>query len=153
MTINGTRGMKEAGFWQVVRRHLSPFGVLRRVENKLDLGTPDVAYCLRLPGAHDARSGWLELKRLHAWGRKNLVVPHLTIDQVINLEQWVLAGGRAHLLMAVADDVVLCNGAGGLDARYVYQRALCRADAASSGALLGSLREFPTRQLLEALAG
>src|SRR5512146_2579046 len=73
----------ETNAWGTVRRALSPYGFLQRVETGTGLGVPDVCYCLR------AVTGWLELKTDLA---------KLTLEQVLWHEGWARAGGRVFML-------------------------------------------------------
>lgn len=81
---------------------MRPFGRSRRVENLIDLGTPDVAYTLRRLPVLPAVSGWLELKYISALPKRSntpVRVGHLTLDQVNWIESEHAAGGRAWLLL------------------------------------------------------
>ena len=51
--------MTERALWRTVRTALAPYGSLVRIENKVELGTPDVLYCLR------GVTGLLELKQIN----------------------------------------------------------------------------------------
>jgi hypothetical protein len=89
---------KESQLWTVVRRTLLPYGILKRIENILEDGTPDVAYTLR------GVDGWLELKDLDAWpAREGTVVrlDHYTAAQRLWHRQWRGVGGRCHVLARV----------------------------------------------------
>lgn len=72
----------ESNAWAAVRRALAPYGRLVRVENRVEAGTPDVAYCLL------GVSGWLELKSGAG----------LEAEQLLWAEEWSRAGGLWHLL-------------------------------------------------------
>ena len=102
----------ENNLWRVVRAKLSPFGELARVENRLAAGTPDVCLVVRARASEPARTAWLELKALPAWpkrARSPVVAPHLTLEQVLWLERWDAAGGRAGLLAQVAQTYLLLD--------------------------------------------
>lgn len=75
--------------WHVTREHLSPFGRLVRIENRLEIGFPDVYFCLR------GQSGWIELKLLPLSGR---VPDHFTREQLLWGRAEYEAGGRWYLL-------------------------------------------------------
>lgn len=64
--------------------HAPPALVYKRIENRVDLGTPDVAYCLL------GVSGWVEEKLFPTSGR---CPGHLTQEQVMWGEEWSRAGG------------------------------------------------------------
>lgn len=78
---------------------LSPYGRLVRVENPAAPGTPDVYYSF--PGG---RRGWIELKHLDDWPMRHdtpIRIPHLTLDQVMWMEEETRMGGRAFLLLQI----------------------------------------------------
>ena len=117
--------MSEANLWSDVRQFLSPFGFFHRVENKVDLGTPDVAYAI--PGA----SGWLELKHVDHWpfdARSKIIIRGFTKDQVLWLEGWKNAGGRANLLLRVGDRFGTHVLMTPVVARAVYERRYDRKE-------------------------
>lgn len=97
--------MTESRLWSTLYSRLCVFGKLKRIENKIDLGTPDVAYCLRRPPRLSV-SGWLELKEAGWPARPTqtpLNVPHLTIDQVLWQEDWGQLPG-SHVFTLVRAD-------------------------------------------------
>lgn len=100
----------ETDFWnRTVRPALSSFGVLHRIENLIELGTPDVTYCLRRDKNSRAISGWIETKFSHGWpARQNTVFKfkHFTMEQAEWLEEWGRFG-KACLLVQVGDDFLL----------------------------------------------
>lgn len=107
--------MNESAFWRkVVRPALLPFGVLHRIENVTETGTPDVVYSLRRtridgPG----RSGWIELKYVPAWPARQgslFRFRKFTIDQADWLVEWRKVGGRACVLTRVGNDCFLMDG-------------------------------------------
>lgn len=105
--------MTESLFWSsTVRPKLGMFGILRRMENRVGEGTPDVCYCIRRhkTGQVPAASGWMELKHLYEWpkGDKTLVRwNHFTLEQVNWIEEWHEGGGRACVLAQVERDYML----------------------------------------------
>jgi hypothetical protein len=136
----------EAALWTTLRRGLSPYGVLARVENALGSGTPDVAYCL------NGHAGWLELKRLVAWPVRPgtpLRVPHLTAEQVLWLEAWVKARGAAWCLLQVGGTYMLLDPA---MTRGVYERRLTQSDLRGGAAVVGG-PHLPVDELLRCLTG
>lgn len=144
--------MSEANFWQLVRGHLQPFGVMKRVENRLDLGTPDTAYCLRMRRCPPV-SGWVELKYLDRWpvdAGTPVTIDHLTLDQVMWMEAWAKGGGRAWLVAQVGTDVVMC---GPPVARLLHGKELNTALLRGMSALCKPLSPFPVRAMLEVLTG
>ena len=101
----------EQALWKMTRGKLSPFGVLKRVENSLDSGTPDFSYCLRFPiYSRIHHSGWMELKHADAWPTRTstpLDLPHLTREQIAWCKSWSQAGGSVFLLLQVANEYML----------------------------------------------
>ncbi len=87
----------EAGLWKLIRKS-KPEGHWVRVENRVELGTPDVNYCLS-----EQYEGWLELKVISKWPVRGgpLRVSHFTMDQRWWLKRRVWAGGSAGLLLRV----------------------------------------------------
>ena len=73
-----------------------------RIENKIELGTPDVNYL----------NGWIELKYKSRWPVKGgiLAVPHFTALQRRWLCRRQTAGGRAFLLLKVNKEWILFDG-------------------------------------------
>jgi len=96
--------LTESQYWHDhVRPKLSGFGKLVRIENAAQLGTPDVAYCLRFGLTEPAAAGWIELKHLDSAPKRGgtIKIDHLTIEQVQFMEGWTAAGGRAWLLIRI----------------------------------------------------
>lgn len=99
--------MNEAQFWSdEVRKNLlkfDPQADLTRIENAVQLGTPDVNGCLR------RTDFWLELKNLQRYPTKitkdnpNLIVriPHYTQSQRLWHRRRGRAGGRTGVLLRV----------------------------------------------------
>lgn len=137
----------ESDFWGVVRRHLSPYGRLQRIESHLTAtGIPDVAYCLM------GNAGWLELKHLNAWPKRSsttLNVPHLKLEQVLFLEDWTRhpARGHAYGLFQVAQDYLLLTPT---TVRRVFERRATE-DELLREALVHGAGTFPTIALARVL--
>ncbi len=138
----------ESDFWSVVRRQLSPYGRLQRIESHLTAqGIPDVAYCLL------GSAGWLELKHLEAWPKRattTIYIKHLKLEQVLFLEDWVRhpSRGQAYALLQVAKDFLL------LDpplVRRVFDRAATREELVQ-GAVVYGTGTFPTVAVAKALS-
>lgn len=105
--------MTEAAFWRsTVKPYLSPFGVMHRVENTVESGTPDVTYTLRHPDDRRATSGWIELKHTSIPVRNKTQVrfKRFTVEQAEWLREWSAAGGRAWLLVAIGPAFALVEG-------------------------------------------
>lgn len=105
--------MSEVEFWRkIVRPKLIPFGVLHRIENVVELGTPDVTYTLRRDTSSPAFSGWIELKHVVHWpARAGTLVrfKRFTVDQAAWLDEWGRIGGKACLLIQIENDYALLS--------------------------------------------
>jgi hypothetical protein len=93
----------EAQFWsgwvRAAMEGLDPV----RVENPALPGTPDVNYV----------EGWVELKSIHKWPVRSetpVRCEHFTPEQRVWLVRRCRAGGRAHLLVRVGQDILLFDG-------------------------------------------
>jgi hypothetical protein len=144
--------MSEANLRRTFREYMSPFGVLHRVENKLGGGTPDAAFCLTHPAMRVARSGWVEFKHVEDWPKRATTpfrIKSLTREQADFLYGWVDAGGRAFLLIRVADTLFLHSGrrAPEIFDGVGVERFLTSREAGWPA------RPFPTGGLLRCLAG
>ncbi len=140
--VNGS----ESALWDRVRSELGRYGYVGRVENGVEPGWPDVAFSLRVP-ARRAVSGWLELKHADKWPTRPatpIVLPHLTLEQVLWLEGWTRAGGRAFLLLQVGTWYGLLTPG---SARALYARQLTARDTRGEAVVSGHV--FPTRALVE----
>lgn len=131
----------ERGLWHTLRREMSCFGELRRIENRVDLGTPDVVYCLQ------SYCGFLELKELDVWPKRWLTIDCLTKEQVLWLRAWERAGGTAHLLVQVERSYLLFDPDA---ANLIYTRSLPSASAREVAKVYGE-GCLPTRELLRFL--
>lgn len=95
----GESGMRQR-IVKLLRAHnLDPVSI----ESSCSPGTPDINYL----------HGWIELKCLEHWPVMGgaLKVPHFTPQQRIWLKRRCAAGGRAYVLIRVAKDWALLNGA------------------------------------------
>lgn len=141
----------ESNFWRTVNLHLFPFGRLVRVENSALAGTPDVNYVLTRPkpGSLPA-SGWIELKHLDDYPDRRMtpiVIKHLELEQVLFLEDWAAAGGRAWMLLKAPPWILLFDHVG---TRGVYERNVAACDGPAVAKVAG-LGKFPTGAILKAL--
>lgn len=140
----------ESNFWQTVQSNLSPFGLLKRIENSADLGTQDVLYCLKRPKPGSfAATGLLELK-VADWPAKRLTPlrpRHLTKEQVLAAEDWAEAGGRAFLLLRAPPWYLLFDPPG---IRGLYEGAVPAADGPAIAKAAGFGR-FPLGPILKEL--
>jgi hypothetical protein len=143
--------MSEAAYWNdIVRPHLSPFGILKRVENAIDVGTPDVSYCLRQSASTRAATGWLELKHIDALPARSATsvrIDHLTLEQVLWGEAWVGAGGRCWMLLRAGGYHMLLKPP---VPRYIFSGVLNAAELMRSAEVCAA-RKFPAGRILKAL--
>lgn len=123
----------EHGLWSTMQEKVGPFGSLKRVENRCDLGTPDLCAALKLPdgkprhGVRVYRSamGWVELKECE-WPKRPetpLLIDKLTLDQVLWQEGWEKAGGRVMTLIQADRDYLVVPPA---VLRQIYRRGMTR---------------------------
>lgn len=94
--------MSEANYWSKIRPMLLGWDPIR-VENRANLGTPDVNHI----------HGWLELKYATKWPARPdtpLVLEHFTAQQKVWLRRRCHSGGTAHLLLGVGGDNLLFWG-------------------------------------------
>jgi len=139
----------ESNFWVTVHRKLAPFGRLERIENRIGAGTGDVCYCLRFTGRAPG-TGWLELKQLDGWparAQTPISIPTLTLDQVLWLEGWAAAGGRAWLLAKIGCDLVLADPP---LVRALYRGELVKTMLIDRATVYGAGR-FPVMEVLRCL--
>ena len=143
--------MSESGYWgDHVRPALAPFGVLTRIENAVDLGTPDVAYCLRLKPLVPAVAGWIELKvleNLPARGSTPVRIDHLTWEQVRWGEMWVEAGGLAWMLLRAGDRHILMKPPW---PRRIFKGEVTAPDLVNGADAFG-IGKFPKGKVLKCL--
>jgi hypothetical protein len=91
--------MTEAALWQQLKRQLLPRDHAKRIENRLEDGTPDVNCCL------DGVDTWIELKQLADWPRRattGIRLSRYTAAQRAWLRARCDAGGNALLVLYVA---------------------------------------------------
>jgi hypothetical protein len=141
----------EAGFWASVQLKLAPFGSLHRVENRCELGMPDVHYLLRVPRTAPAVAGWLENKELAppARARTPLRIPSLTLEQVRWHEAYAGAGGLVFTLLRFGSAYALL---GPTATRSVFERQILASDLPKV-ARVWETGAFPVPRMLRALVG
>ncbi len=95
--------MSETSLWNTMRKHhkadKEPAGTLERIENNVGAGTPDVLYCLL------GHVGMIELKAIPSWPKRPdtiVKIDHFTKQQKVWLSRWVRCGGKAYVLLKVA---------------------------------------------------
>lgn len=137
--------MTESTFWAGIRPKLLPYGDLERIENRVNIGTPDVNYCLLRV------EGWIELKYKDEWPVREATpfrLPHFTIEQLLWQERRHRAGGRVCLLAQVGIDYMILPP---WHLRTVFDGAT-REVYMTLAVVVGS-RVFPTRDVVRWLTG
>ncbi len=136
----------EAALRATVKKHLGIFGVLHRVENRCDKGTPDTAYALKW--GERTMSGWLELKEIDL--PKRLETPvnlKLRPGQPEFADDWTKFGGACFLLVQIGKLYLLFQGA---DVKRVAQgRGI---EELKRIAVAQGYGTFPTAAVLRALS-
>jgi len=140
----------ERSLWNQVRDKLSPFGKLKRVENRVDLGFPDVVYNLALRKSPPV-TGFLELKYEHAWPTRRdtpVRIESLKLEQVRWMEDWVDEGrGHGWFLLQIERDYMLLRPSVML---ALYHQMHCKQSLVVE-ADLGWSGEWPLARILGVL--
>jgi hypothetical protein len=140
--------MSEVDFWRgIIRPKLSMFGVLHRIENVVELGTPDVTYTLRANTTSPAVSGWIELKHANAWPARpdtKFRFSRYTPDQAGWLYEWDRVGGKACVMALVGTTFFLVPGYYAHD----LQRGATR-DTIKQLAAVWDDAQFPTGRMVK----
>jgi hypothetical protein len=91
----------EKAMWQALRPLMKGLDPVR-VENLVQVGTPDVNYV----------RGWVELKYLPGWPVRGGIVKieHFTPQQRVWIIRRTMAGGRVSLMLKVAEEWLLFSG-------------------------------------------
>lgn len=95
--------MSESKMWATLRDNIGTHWEAERIENRLNTGTPDVAYSMRK--VH----GWIELKFMPDSPRridKPLKIEHFTPDQRNWLHKHGTRGGHCFILLRVGREPV-----------------------------------------------
>ncbi len=138
--------MSEANLWGSLQPILSSFGAAERIENRLNLGTPDVSYVLTWQGVR--AEGRCELKHEDAWPKRPetpILVKSLTKDQVLWQEAWADAGGRICTLLRIGNIVMALPPP---LVRAVYERKLTERSLLREAAPKVA-RGLPVNRLME----
>lgn len=94
--------MSESALWQKLKACSEHLAHIVRIENALELGTPDVNGC------RNSVDFWIELKYVEKWP-KLLYIEHFTEKQKTWLVDRGRHGGNAFLLVHVGKDFLLFN--------------------------------------------
>ena len=107
----------EASLWKTLRKNMYRRWEATRVENPAAPGTPDVYYTLirdEIPRSkwlgYPKMMGWLELKYLHKWPKKEstvITIEHFTPQQKNFIRTHGKAGANIKLLLQVKKDYLL----------------------------------------------
>jgi hypothetical protein len=90
--------VSEQTLWHWVRERFGKYGLLRRVENRVGVGMPDLYYCI------ECADGWIEFEEIEAWPVKpstTVSVPCLSLEQKDWLHQLAYHGGRGLVWLRV----------------------------------------------------
>lgn len=139
---------RESGLWKTFKANLSPFGKVKRLEDSLEAGTPDVIYTLANMRDRRRVMGWVELKQLPAWPVRDSTpvrINHLTLEQVIFAEEWE---PHVYMLLGVGreDFALLAPGT----VRAIYERRLTSEGVFMESEVF-SRGKFPTGEILRCL--
>ena len=112
---------RESSLWNRFREALPACAHAVRVENGVEVGTPDVNLCL--PGSAEVHDvfcsagkggfdGWIELKVQEPPKRKTTKFrcEHFTMEQKQWLVNRVRAGGKAYMLLQAGDEYLFLRG-------------------------------------------
>ena len=89
--------MSESTMWGYLKRTFGPYGDFMRVEDGINMGVPDVNYCIC------GVEGWIELKEIHDWPirQKTPVKFRWTKEQRLWARRRIYADGNVWLLLHV----------------------------------------------------
>jgi hypothetical protein len=97
----------ESAFWDTLRDLIGKEGHVKRCENYVGPGTPDVNYCIR------GVERWIELKEVDGWPKRldtKFDIEHFTSDQRIwHRRRWA-AGGISYVFVQIGRDYFLFSG-------------------------------------------
>ena len=100
--------MAESSLWKYLRKNMQGYGHWIRVENAVELGTPDVNGCCQYQGK--SIDVWIELKAIDEWPKRattRVKLKRFTDEQ----KQWLIdrrkAGGKAFLFIRVGREYFL----------------------------------------------
>lgn len=130
--------MSEATMWGRVRKALKGLDPVR-VENRVELGTPDVNYV----------EGWIELKNQKRKPRdadKIFILDHYTPEQSCWATRRAYAGGRVFLLLKVSNEWMLFMGH--VAAEYLNKVSLNELRKVCIGRWVKKLNDQELRNLL-----
>lgn len=87
----------EHTLWLALRGRKPRDAVFQRVENRVDIGTPDVCCCI------DSTTAWVELKHVTKWPARKWtqINTGLTKEQALWHRAWLRAGGHSWILIRV----------------------------------------------------
>lgn len=129
--------MSEQSMWKPVRKAIQPLDPIR-IENKCEIGTPDVNYV----------EGWIELKIAVPPKRKDtiLTIKHYTTEQRTWAIRRAHAGGRVWLFLKVSTEWLLFKGE--IAAKYLGYVTLERLREVAIKTWKGKLNDQELREIL-----
>lgn len=137
----------ETALWKATKKYLSPFGTLIRIENRVDIGTPDIVYCLKFLHRPSA-TGVIELKEADRPARETTPVDvGLSREQSHWLSAWKASGGRAFVLLQVQRAYFLFAD----DFEWLYDGKPRLAELAFRARARSWKKGFPIRDVLNEL--
>lgn len=100
----------ETAFYQKeVKPNLIHFGVIHRIENVVETGTPDVSCCMRRRDGSGV-SWWVELKFAAEWPKRANTLfrfPNFELEQAMFIEEWGRFGNACVLAKVAANYFVM----------------------------------------------
>lgn len=103
--------LPEQKLYDWLERKIGHRAMLERVENRVKRNTPDLHLAANVRGV--PISGWIELKVLDAWPkRENTIVrlEHWTSGQRYWASRHAMHGGTTWLVLGVGEEVLVVNG-------------------------------------------
>lgn len=103
----------EARSWKRLRERLSGALIMRRIENAVGQGDPDVWYGTQRERFTVPVSGWIELKHVVAWPKREatpLIIETFSPAQRLMLRRLTNNGHRAYLICFVGRGLFIMDG-------------------------------------------
>jgi hypothetical protein len=139
--------MAEKDLSRLLMSRMRRFGHFARIENMVEVGTPDVTYCVQ------GCEGFIENKWRLTWphdAHDVVTLPHFTPQQRIWIQQRRAAGGTIHVFLEIERPVQTYFLLPGDWARVYLGKTATRADI-EAAAMVTGVRQFPALALRDAL--